>query len=319
MLSTILEKQQSIVVDITYVCNATCRYCRWGDAKTFGRTACSLEDILISSETLQNFGTKRIVLSGGEPRLHPEIKQILHYYHDLVDQVVVITNGYGLTKTEAKKLLDYGATGFTISLDSINSMESFLTRSTLPHIHKKILESIEDICTMPHDFECGINSVVSHITANWMTVKELLEFGRGVEIDFVKFQPIFDDGYASKNAPELLLSSEDVTYLLEIAAKIDTLDKPLTNTVEFWRDVAALAGGKTLPAKGCGLDSAHAMSVKGKLGMCYWIPSQYGSTSDIIDEENLLKVQTEFDGKKQSCSVDFHCFCNQGINHKWSV
>lgn len=311
-------RKPALVVDVTYLCNAECRYCQWGNSKTPGRISRSLKEILIPAETLTNLGIKRIVISGGEPRLHPEMKSILRYYSNLVDEVVIMTNAYGLTTTEIKKLLDTGATGFTISLDSVDMMESFLTRSTPSYLHKEVLSNLEDISKMSRDFEFGMNSVVSHITANWTTVSTLLEFGRNIGVDFIKFQPIFDDGYVSRNSPDLLLSNNDVSSLLEIASKLDTIIHPLTNPSGFWRDVAAMASGKFLPASMCGLGPLDSISVRGNLSMCFWVDSSsYGISSKTMSKNDLLKIQTNFEKEKRKCKVDFHCFCNQSIDHTW--
>jgi molybdenum cofactor biosynthesis enzyme MoaA len=316
---SISEPQKpSLVVDVTYLCNAECRYCQWGNSETPGRISQSLKEILVPTETLTNLGIKRIVISGGEPRLHPEIESILHYYRNLVDEVVIMTNAYGLTTTEIKKLLDAGVTGFTVSLDSVDVVESFLTRSTPLHLHNKILSNLEDILKMPHDFEFGINSVISHVTANWNSVSALLEFGNKIGIDFIKFQPIFDDGFASINSPELLLSNEDVSSLLDIASKLDTINHPLTNPPAFWTDVAKIANGGSLPANKCGLGSHHSISIRGNLSMCFWVnSSSYGDSSKTMNENDLLKIQTTFEKEKQKCKVDYHCFCNQNIDHTW--
>src|SRR6266516_2486593 len=91
-----VDSANTTVVDVTYLCNATCKYCQWGSQLTPGRTHRTLEEILIPKETLRSLGTQRVVLSGGEPRLHPHLKRILSHYHLLVDQVVVITTVYGL-------------------------------------------------------------------------------------------------------------------------------------------------------------------------------------------------------------------------------
>ena len=312
------KTDNTMVVDITYFCDATCKYCQWGNSKTPGRVPIDLDKILIPRKTLENLKTNRIVISGGEPRLHPHLSQIIKYYEQLVNNVIIMTNGYGLTMRETKKLLQMGITGITISLDSIDSMESFLTRSTHPKLHKEILENLENISNMDRNFELSINSTISHITANWITVKNMLDFGTKLGIDCIKFQPIFDDGYASRNAPELLLSNHDVENLLEIASKIDTFRHLPTNPAGFWRDVAYKSGGGELPACNCSLNSSDSISVSGNLSMCYWVnSSSYGKSSEIIDKNELIKIQKNFMKEKQKCKVDFHCFCNQGIDHVW--
>ena len=140
-----VDRAVTTVIDVTYLCNATCSNCQWGNPKTPGRSHKVLTDLLIPKKTLLSLGTERVVVSGGEPRLHPELGRILRYYRDLVPQVIVITNGYGLNAMEVSRLLEAGATGVTVSLDSVNSEETGQTRMTPPLLHRKILANLRQI------------------------------------------------------------------------------------------------------------------------------------------------------------------------------
>lgn len=304
----------TMVVDVTYLCNATCRYCRWGDKDVPGRVAQDLKDILIPSDTLKMVGTRRVVISGGEPRLHPRIRDILDHYRDIVNEVVIITNGYGLGAEEVGSLLDAGATGMTVSLDSVNAMESFMTRRTPPATHREILHSLEEMAGPGRRFELGINATVTSITSSWITVEALLRFGARLGLDFVKFQPVFDDGYVSANSPDLMLGADDVPLLLEVASKLETVTHPPTNPPGFWADVAELAGGGSLHPSGCALEPSDAIAVRGRLAMCYRVESsRYGS----LDRHGYATAASRFMAAKQRCDVGFHCFCNQGMGHTW--
>ena len=303
-----IQSRGTTVVDVTYLCDAKCRYCRWGDGTTPGRVAQDLKSVLIPADTLALLGTKRIVLSGGEPRLHPHITDILGYYGRLVDHVVVITNGYGLDRKATDNLLLAGATGITVSLDSVDAMESFLTRRTPPALHGKMLRDMAGIAGPDRNYELGINCTVSHVTANWITVHDMLEFGAALDVDFVKFQPIFDDGYVSGNSPDLLLGMGDAVHLLDIASRLDgAKDGPPTNPPGFWIDVAVLAGGGRLSPCRCSLDSSDAISVDGKMGICFWVESsRYGPPSEVPG--SLDRVRAGFETEKQKCDVDFSLF-----------
>ena len=82
------KTNNTMVVDITYFCDATCKYCQWGNSKTPGRVPIDLDKILIqilARRTLENLKINRIVLS--EPRLHPHCSQIIEYYKKLVNNV----------------------------------------------------------------------------------------------------------------------------------------------------------------------------------------------------------------------------------------
>ena len=313
-----MHTDNTTVVDITYVCDAMCRYCRWGNSKTPDRAMQSLEKILIPAKIIDNLGTKRIVLSGGEPTLHPNLNLILNHYKKLVEKIIIITNGYNLTPDNITNLLQAGATGFTISLDTINPNDCFLTRCIQPDMLNKLLANMKKTCKKNRDFEFGINSVVSHVTANWSSVKEMLEFGKTLKVDFIKFQPLFDDGYVSSHSPDLLLGKQDIPQLLEVASKLESIDHPMTNPPGFWRDVATKANGGILESSKCGLSCADSISVRGNLGMCYWIDdSSYGKSFNTISKDDIQRIQNGFDSQKNKCNVDFHCFCNQRIDHVW--
>jgi molybdenum cofactor biosynthesis enzyme MoaA len=92
---TIPTGQTTTVIDVTYHCNATCGYCQWGNSKNQLRKHLQLQEILRPFESLKALCTKRIVLSGGESSLHPQLAKILAYYGKFADALIILTNGYG--------------------------------------------------------------------------------------------------------------------------------------------------------------------------------------------------------------------------------
>jgi molybdenum cofactor biosynthesis enzyme MoaA len=319
-MTSLLDSQNTLVVDVTYRCNATCRYCQWGDKSNPKGIHGSLEDVLIPAETIEALGTQRVVLSGGEPRVHPQLETILRYYRGLVKSIIVITNGYGLDKAGVRRLMDNGATGITVSLDSLDPETARITRGTPKRLLGQVISSLREISASSREFELGINSVVSHPTANLETVEEILDFGRSLEADFVKFQPIFDDGYVSSNATDLLLTENDAPELLRIGEAISRLDSPLTNPSNFWGDLATLVSGGILEPQACGLGPRQVISTAGKLSVCYWVdPSSFGDSHLPLSAETVKSVRTSFGILKLGCKVGAHCFCTQNISHEWRV
>ena len=315
-----LDSQNTTVVDITYRCNATCRYCQWGNKSNPLAIHLPLESVLLPSESLKALGTRRLVLSGGEPRIHPNLTDIIRYYRQHVDDLIVITNGYGLDQNELQRLLDAGATGITVSLDSTNPDEAFITRQTPRDLHAQVTDNLRRISGQPRSFEFGLNAVVSHPTANRSTVGSLLDFAKEVDLDFVKFQPIFDDGYASRNCPDLLLGGGDVEELLRIAELVESHEHPETNPPQFWRDIAALASGETLDSALCGLGSRHSIATDGKLNVCYWVDAvSFGQPWAQLQRGEADSVRKSFESEKLKCKVGYHCFCTQNLSHEWRI
>ena len=313
-----VDRKNTVVVDITYVCNATCKYCQWGNKSTAGRVHKQPSEAILPRETLKALGAERVVLSGGEPRLHSNLKEIVQHYRDSVDDVIIITNGYSLTPVEATRLADIGVTGITVSLDSVFAEEANLTRETPSLLHTAILNNLKKIAHSHEDLELGINSVVSHITANRRIVSGLLNFGRRLDLDFVKFQLIFNDGYVGRIAHDLLLTRHDAVNLLDVASYVETISSPTTNPAGFWRDLAAFALEEEFSPSGCGLGPRYSIATREKVNICFWLDaSVLGKPTSKINREEVDRVRRRFEEAKLSCKVSAHCFCNQSLSHKW--
>lgn len=314
-----IEKSTTII-DVTYHCNAACRYCQWGNHNNPLRKHLPLQEILLSAETIKALGTERIVLSGGEPHLHPKLPQILSHYRGLVNSLVVMSNGYGLDSKEILRLNELGASGITVSVDSIDPEESMLTRKTPLTIHRQIISNLRAVCKPSRKFEVGINSVVSHVTANWKTISKILEFAQTLKVDFVKFQPIFNDGYVAANAPYLMLSTVDSPQLQDIGKHLSTIEHPKTNPPEFWKNIADLAEGKELSSASCGLGARHSIAVRNSLNVCYWLDCiTFGNATSNLKDAQAQRVRKSFELIKLDCRVGFHCFCTQDLSHTWEI
>ena len=313
-----MDGQNTTVIDLTYICNAKCQYCRWGNYRTAGRNHQEVDSLLLPYTTLRDLGIQRVVLSGGEPRLHPHLERIIAYYKDRVDDVIVITNGYGISVREINNLVELGVTGFAISIDSIIPHEEMATRKTSPDMLRNILAVIGEISRSERHFELGINSVVSHINSNWDSIQTLIEYAKGVSLDYVKFQPIFDDGYVTETSPWLNLSENDCAGLREISEHISGSGYDMTNPKEFWLDLSEIASGKRFSGAKCGLGPHKSNVINGELTMCYWVKNAaYGKAGGHMDEGQLKEVQHSLMTEKSRCKVDFHCFCNQKARHVW--
>jgi molybdenum cofactor biosynthesis enzyme MoaA len=306
------------IVDVTYLCNATCRYCQWGDPATPGRLPLPVDKVLLPDATLRALGTRRIVLSGGEPRLHPRLKEILGHYRWRVEEVVLITNGYGLGSEDLAGLKAMGVTGVTFSLDSLDPEIAFRTRRTPSRVLRSILDLLSRRADQPSAFELGINAVVSHPTANWGNAGALLDFGAESGLNFVKFQPIFDDGFVSRSDPALLLARSDADSLAKVAGQVAHRTTPLSNPPQFWMDLAELICGRRLPSKRCVLGSCRSILTHGDVGICYWLEaSRLGPAADPLTPNELNVARARFDKAKQACTVSPQCFCTQPIDHTW--
>jgi MoaA/NifB/PqqE/SkfB family radical SAM enzyme len=271
----------------------------------------------VPAATLVALGVEKVVFSGGEPALHPELDKILTYYAAHVTERVVITNGLLMDSGKRERLLAAGATAFTFSLDSVDQSRYKANRGLPAKSLAKILQNLFDASIQRH-YGLGINAVVTSATACAVNVHQLLSYAADRGLDFVRFQPVFDDGYVGANAPQLRLGPSHAGALEAIYDLVSAGTPVRTNVPTFWRDLASVARGERLPGSSCGLGEETALLVHDRLVRCYMIPSaDVGSVGQAAPSDHLRSVQA-LNLVKPSCSVDARCFCMQSMEHKWT-
>ena len=320
---TINQRTKSMVIDLTYICNFTCHYCQWGDPSNEKRKNLKLEKLIVAPESLKQMEIERVVFSGGEPILHPNFKEIVEYYGKSVNEVIVITNGLLLNDKRLIEYSNHGLTGITFSLDSTDEHICMETRNTSGKVLAKVLKNIQRAVNKKHNGrleEVGMNVVVSSANCKLEDVEKTMSFASQVGLDFVKFQPIFDDGYVTRNSPQLKLNVTHANEIRKIGnwiAENPTLD---TNTADFWFKLASLTEGRTLVGETCGIDDYQSISMNGEMKFCYWVDDPvYGQVDEVLTANDVDNAVSQFMKRKKKCVTGNHCFCLQNMEHSWEV
>lgn len=314
----LIDLQNSLVIDVTYNCNAKCHYCQWGNSKTPGRVSQPDEYIYISQDTLNHLQTDRIVFSGGEPLLRQDLEKIIaHYKQTNVSSIVVITNGFLLTRQRLKSLVNAGLTGIAFSIDSFEPTTAFETRTYNQIQIEKVKSNFILAVSLKEKYklEIGINVVLSSANIQNKQIEDLISFTNNFPLDWIKFQPIFDDGYVGANASHLLLSSFHSALIRTIGINILTISKADTNPISFWNSLADILDGKKLVGKSCGLDTRQAISQKGEIKICSWI--DYPTYN--ITKQSIIETQKQFTKIKTMCNTGTFCYCLQNLSHAWET
>ena len=104
-------------------------YCRWGDGVSRRDPHGDPRSLVLDRAMLREAGIERVVFSGGEPLLHPDLLHVIASYASLgVASIVVITNGLLASRERLLAIQGAGATGVTFSLDSIDPAIACQTR-----------------------------------------------------------------------------------------------------------------------------------------------------------------------------------------------
>ena len=153
-------------------CNLACTYCNEYD--DFSKPV-PLEVMFRRLDKLAELGTTAIIISGGEPLMHPEIEKIIARIRHHKMLACMITNGYLLTQQKIKHLNKAGLEYMQISIDNINPDE--VSKKSLKVLDKKLVWLSEMA-----RFRVNINSVIG---GGIKTPEDALTIGeRAVELGF---------------------------------------------------------------------------------------------------------------------------------------
>jgi len=98
-------------LQLTHRCNLKCRHCYLGPP---GESVLALEDSLAIIETFAAHGGLRLLLSGGEPLLYPELKELIAATEGMKMHRVLLTNG---TRINSENIYYLNVENIQFSLD----------------------------------------------------------------------------------------------------------------------------------------------------------------------------------------------------------
>lgn len=114
-----------VVWSITQSCNLRCIHCYANSGPKMYPGELTPDECSAVLADLKAFGVPVVLLSGGEPLVHPRFFEIAQEARDLGLRLTLSTNGTRITEAVAKKLrdIDFGYVG--ISLDGIGAVHDF--------------------------------------------------------------------------------------------------------------------------------------------------------------------------------------------------
>lgn len=137
-------------------CNLACAYCNEYDDVS---KPVPVEQMFARIDHLGSLGTTIIVISGGEPLLHPDLDEIIGRVRSHGMIAGMITNGYLLVPERIERLNRAGLEHLQISIDNVTPDET--SRKSLKVLDKK-LQMLAEYA----EFHVNINSVIGGGIAN---------------------------------------------------------------------------------------------------------------------------------------------------------
>lgn len=110
-------------IEATDICNIKCKGCYRLVMGEGHKPVQQIKDEILFLRKWRN--CDNISLAGGEPILHPDIKEIVSFIVSLKMKVVILTNGLALNDNVLKEMKDVGLLGFSFHIDITQTRPEF--------------------------------------------------------------------------------------------------------------------------------------------------------------------------------------------------
>jgi cyclic pyranopterin phosphate synthase len=211
-------------ISITEHCNLRCTYCMpaEGIALTPRAHLMTADEIVTIAQTFVNLGVTKIRLTGGEPLVRKDAKDIILRLGKLGVELTLTTNGI-LVHEFIETFKEAGITTLNVSIDSLKKDK--FNKITRRNYFDKLLENLDLLDA--NGFQVKLNVVV----IKGFNDNEIIDFialtkARNIQIRFIEFMP-FDGNQWNK---EKLVSYAEIRTLVNdfySETKVERLqDKP---------------------------------------------------------------------------------------------
>jgi MoaA/NifB/PqqE/SkfB family radical SAM enzyme len=128
-----------VVFAINNACNAGCAFCNFAlDRLPRAHWAFApLDDTRRAIDVLHGLFIRYLIVTGGEPLLHPDVDAIIAHAHACGMNVLLVTNGSRLTPARCRELATAGVSSVVISVDAAEVTAHEVNRR-LPGVCEKI-------------------------------------------------------------------------------------------------------------------------------------------------------------------------------------
>jgi len=231
---------KSIQFEITNDCNLRCNMCdRWKWGPDLGGNL-TKEAIFSLLEELSKLGTQHILISGGEPLLRKDFKEIIAYINKKGIKFTVITNGVVLTKDIAIDLIKSDAT-IIISVDGSNN-EIYSKIRGRQDVFDKIIENIKNLVEIKDANKKGIISM--HFVIQKHNMNDVISFynlAKDLGVDIVSYGIVHGPHIIDKGVG---FNKENFHQLKDNIKKLIDLKKESNIQIDLRKELIAIHQGQ---------------------------------------------------------------------------
>ncbi len=200
------SRKPVVVWNITRTCNLRCVHCYSSSAAAHYPNELQLHEFKTVIDDLAQYGVQRLLLSGGEPTLHPHFWEIAEYAVWRGLRLTLSTNGTRIDLPFAKRLKELGFAYIGISLDGIG--EAHDQFRGMPGTFEKVMNAFR--ACRKADQKSGLRLTLTTHTVQHLD--QILDFIENEEIQRVCFYHLV---YSGRGADLSLLKPNQTRSALD--------------------------------------------------------------------------------------------------------
>ena len=290
------RKHDYLRISITDKCNFRCFYCMPDEKINFYPTdkLMSADELLNIAKTFVSLGVKKIRLTGGEPLIRKDAREIISRLSNLQVDLAITSNGY-LIDEYLELFQEVGLKSINISLDTLDKAQ--FKRITQRDYLEKVLSNIK----LFHDkgFKIKVN-VVALKGVNLHEIKDFVEWTRNenIHVRFIEFMPFNGNSWDFSK----IVSYKEVLNIVEGNFDFERIKDTKNDTAKNYR----LKGGKgtfavisSITDSFCNTCNRIRLTADGKIKNCLFSNSELDLLSsyrkgDDIEELIFKNIESKF-------------------------
>ena len=222
--------------EVTASCNADCKHCDKGGIVP-DETRLSPQEIGAIYRTLRPVAVQ---VSGGEPLLRRDVVEVVRAIKEPggVPYVILVTNGFLLTRRKYLELKEVGVDQFSISLDFPDERHDEFRR--MPGLFSRLAETVPQLTAEGND-DIILNTAISreNMTSLGALCEKAEEWGACMSYSAYSSLRTGDKSYSISSAEDLAVLGRAIDELKEMKRSGRAIRNPvsiLDGTYAFFRD-----------------------------------------------------------------------------------
>jgi MoaA/NifB/PqqE/SkfB family radical SAM enzyme len=221
-------------IEYRYACNLMCSHCCISEYQVKDGRKLRPQDVASVSKQADELGLARMVLTGGEPLVFPDLNEVIKAIDPEKFYINVDSNGWLLDAVMAKRLKHLGCDRIQLSIDSLYPEEHDAFRCKAGS-HARAMRAVD--ATLDAGLDLFIQTVV---TKNRLYSDEFREFLRyfnscGIGVFVTYGKPVGE----WKNKKDDLIDIIDIDYMRNVLEKEHNVFTHITPA--FGRDIGCIA------------------------------------------------------------------------------